>query len=86
MAKLKDFQIADNILDIIYDEIQMIKRNPDRSPADIVKLEKLSKAYQIIMASNREALKSGMLGGLTPEELDRATDNADDEGEETEEL
>lgn len=85
MAKLTDFLIADDILEIIHQEVQTIKQNPDRSPADIVKLEKLSKSYQIIMASNREAFKSGILGSLSPEELDETPDDTYDEGDDAEE-
>lgn len=78
---MRDIQIAEDIMQIIEEEILRIKQNPNREAGDIVLMEKLSKTYSVIMASNREVFKSGMLGGL---ELDDLGDGGDETGDEAE--
>ena len=78
--KLRDVEIAENIMDVIEEEVDRIKQNPNREVGDIVLLERLSKTYSVIMASNRELLKSGALGKLSSQELDKdLNDSSDDE-------
>lgn len=76
--KIKDFQIADDILDIIYEEVQQLKVTKERGPSEIVRLSNLAKAYQIIMASTRENIRSGLLGKLSDEELTEEEENDDE--------
>ena len=66
--KLRDIQIAEDIMSIIEEEVMRIKQNPDRETGDVILLERLSKTYSTIMASNRELIKSGALGTLKLEE------------------
>jgi hypothetical protein len=78
--KLRDVEIAESIMDIVEEEVNKIKENPDRETGDMIILEKVSKIYSVIMASNRELLKSGALGKLSSQELDKnLNDSGDDE-------
>jgi hypothetical protein len=81
--KLRDVEIAENIMDIIEEEVDRIKQNPNREVGDVVLLERLSKTYSVIMASNRELLKSGALGKLSSQELDKKLDDGGDDDEDT---
>lgn len=81
--KLRDVEIAENIMDIIEEEVDRIKQNPNREVGDVVLLERLSKTYSVIMASNRELLKSGALGKLSSQELDKDFDNSGDDDDDT---
>lgn len=85
-VKLKDLEVADMILDIIFEEVAALKVSKDRSPAEIIKLEKIAKTYQIIMASTRENIRSGLFGNLTNEDLVNTTDDTDEETYEADEL
>jgi len=76
--KLRDVQIAEDIMSVIEQEVIRIKQNPNRETGDIILLERLSKTYSTIMASNRELVKSGMLGKLS---LDEGDDSGDTEDE-----
>jgi hypothetical protein len=76
--KLRDVQIAEDIMSVIEQEVTRIKENPSRETGDIILLERLSKTYSTIMASNRELVKSGMLGNLKLDESDDAGDSEDD--------
>ena len=81
--KLRDVQIAEDIMSIIEEEVTRIKQNPDRETGDVILLERLSKTYSTIMASNRELVKSGMLGNLKLEERDNSSDAEDDAEDDT---
>jgi len=76
--KLNDLLIADEILEIVSEEVDAIKNAAPREAADIIKLEKISKVYSTIMAHQREVLKSGVLGSLKLDESDDAGDSEDD--------
>ena len=76
--KLNDLLIADEILEIVSEEVNAIKNAAPREAADIIKLEKISKVYSTIMAHQREVLKSGVLGSLKLDESDDAGDSEDD--------
>jgi hypothetical protein len=76
--KLRDVQIAEDIMSVIEQEVTRIKENPSRETGDIILLERLSKTYSTIMASNRELVKSGMLGSLKLDESDDTGDSEDD--------
>ena len=76
--KLRDVQIAEDIMSVIEQEVTRIKENPSRETGDIILLERLSKTYSVIMASNRELVKSGMLGNLKLDESDDASDSEND--------
>lgn len=76
--KLRDVQIAEDIMSIIEEEVTRIKQNPDRETGDVILLERLSKTYSTIMASNRELVKSGMLGNLKLSQSDDSSDTEDD--------
>lgn len=76
--KLRDVQIAEDIMSIIEEEVTRIKQNPDRETGDVILLERLSKTYSTIMASNRELVKSGMLGNLKLGQSDDGSDTEDD--------
>jgi len=76
--KLNDLLIADEILEIVSEEVNAIKNAAPREAADIIKLEKISKVYSTIMAHQREVLKSGVLGSLKLDESDDARDSEDD--------
>lgn len=76
--KLRDVQIAEDIMSIIEEEVTRIKQNPDRETGDVILLERLSKTYSVIMASNRELVKSGMLGNLKLDQSDDGSDTEDD--------
>jgi hypothetical protein len=67
--KLRDLELANDILKIVDEEVTAIMNSTAREPSDIVKLEKLSKVYVTIMANQRELLKQGVLGKLSEEEL-----------------
>jgi hypothetical protein len=62
--KLNDLLIADEILEIVSEEVNAIKNAAPREAADIIKLEKISKVYSTIMAHQREVLRSGVLGQI----------------------
>jgi hypothetical protein len=85
-VKLKDIQVADDILDIINEEVQLIKKEKAREPSDIVRLVSLAKTYQIIMASNREMFKSGLLGNLSDKELLDSDGDTYEDAEDTDDL
>jgi hypothetical protein len=76
--KLRDVQIAEDIMSVIEQEVTRIKENPSRETGDIILLERLSKTYSVIMASNRELVKSGMLGNLKLDESDDTSDSEND--------
>ena len=76
--KFRDVQIAEDIMSVIEQEVTRIKENPSRETGDIILLERLSKTYSVIMASNRELVKSGMLGNLKLDESDDAGDSEND--------
>lgn len=76
--KLRDVQIAEDIMAVIEEEVNRIKENPSRETGDIILLERLSKTYSVIMASNRELVKSGMLGNLKLGQSDDGSDTEDD--------
>lgn len=82
--KLRDVEIAENIMDIIEEEVDRIKQNPHREVGDVVLLERLSKTYSVIMASNRELLKSGALGKLSSQDLDKDLDDRGDDDDHAE--
>jgi len=82
--QFRDVQIAEDIMQIIAEEVALIKKSHNREVGDIVKIERLSKTYSVIMASNRELFKSGMLGNMDLSELDEKLDNAADEEDEAE--
>jgi hypothetical protein len=76
--KLNDLLIADEILEIVSEEVNAIKNAAPREAADIIKLEKISKVYSTIMAHQREVLKSGVLGSLKLDESDDTGDSEND--------
>ena len=82
--KMKDIEVAETILNIVFEEVEAIKNSTDRDASAIIKLEKLSKVYSTIMASNRELMKSGLLGQIASEELGVGLDDSGDEDEDAE--
>lgn len=76
--KMKDIEVAETILNIVFEEVEAIKNSTDRDASAIIKLEKLSKVYSTIMASNRELMKSGLLGQIASEELGVDIDGDED--------
>lgn len=68
--KIREIQIADDIIAIVEQEVGRIKAKRGRDPTDLIALEKLSKVYSIIASSNREDLKYGVLGRLSDKELE----------------
>lgn len=82
--KMKDIEVAETILNIVHEEVEAIKNSTDRDASAIIKLEKLSKVYATIMASNRELMKSGVLGSISSDELGVGLDDTSDEGEDSE--
>lgn len=81
-VKIKDLQISDDALDVVYREVRRIAALQAPDEREIAKLEKLVKTYAVLMASMRENIKQGIFGKLSAEELDQAVDSADD-GDET---
>lgn len=82
--KLADILIAEDIMTIIAEEITLIKKNPQREAGDLIKLEKLTKSFSVITATVREMVKSGVLGQLTSDELDKKLDDGADEEDDSE--
>lgn len=80
-VKLRDFQIADDILEIIEREVTIIKNLGKIDERDIAKLEKLAKTYTTVMSSTRENYKQGLFGKLDADELKKAIDGAEDSSE-----
>lgn len=80
-VKLRDFIIADDILEIIEREVSKIKMLAEPDERDIARLEKLAKTYTTVMSSTRENYKQGLFGKLDAKELDKAVDGADEAGE-----
>jgi len=74
--KLREILIAEQILEVIGEEIQKIKDLPDRDIGAIGRLEKLTKSYSVMMANAREMQKSGIYGSLSNEEI-----GTEDEGD-----
>lgn len=72
MIKVKDLEVADDILAIVAEEVTRIRlKGDERDAGDVMKLEKLSRVYSILMASARENLKGGVYGKLSLEELEK---------------
>lgn len=80
-VKLRDFQIADDILEIIEREVTILKQQGSVDDREIAKLEKLAKTYTTVMSSTRENYKQGLFGKLSAEELEKAIASTDDGGE-----
>ena len=80
--KLRDLEIADDILKIVDDEITAIKNTSNREASDIIKLEKITKVYVALMANSREVLRSGVLGKIDLKELDNDLDDSSNDEDE----
>lgn len=80
-VKLRDFIIADDILEIIEREVSKIKGVASPDERDIARLEKLAKTYTTVMSSTRENYKQGLFGKLDAKELNKAIESGDDTGE-----
>lgn len=80
-VKLRDFVIADDLLEIIEREVTRIKSLPVIDEREIAKMEKIAKTYAILMSSTRENMKQGLFGKLDAQELKKAIESGDDTGE-----
>lgn len=84
-SKFLSQQIAENILIILDREIQLMLKmgkGVAKQPLDgkdAVKLEKYTKAYATIAASQRADIESGLLGNMSDEELQELAGQSDEE-------
>jgi hypothetical protein len=73
--KLLDMQIADDILDIVNEEVTRIKNaGVERNERDMLILEKVTKVFSMISANTREALKAGTFGDIPDKDLEESQD------------
>lgn len=75
MIKFKELVISDRIMTIVEREIGKLESG--MRDTDFMKLEKLAKVYQILMANHRENIKHGVFGKLDTKELQDAVDGGD---------
>ena len=67
-----DFEISDDILQIVNEEVTRIKLSTDRTDRDMLTLEKATKIFSMLQANTREAVKAGMFADLKDSELEQS--------------
>jgi hypothetical protein len=82
-VQIRDLQVGEDIMDIVEAEVRGLKGRPLELP-EVVKLEKLSKVYSLLMSSLRENVKHNVFGKLDfTEELKDADDDTDQDADDT---
>lgn len=85
MLKFKDVKISEDIMTIVAGEVERIKGlGIGIEAGDLIRLEKATKIYALLMSSTRENIKSGAFGKMSLEELEKLDthlDGSDDSDE-----
>lgn len=77
MADILELAMSRCIKEIVSREVIKIEDTQTKrelTDKEVVKLEKLAKVYSIMMADTRELLKSGVLKGLSDDQLNDFVD------------
>lgn len=85
-VKIRDLQVGEDIMDIVEAEVVAIKLSKTRSAEQLMKLEKLSKVYGLLMSSLRENIKHNIFSKLQLDETDSGVAAADDSDDPSEDL
>jgi hypothetical protein len=75
-VKFEELQVSDDIMDIVARGVAKIKGLPSPSMDDIVRLEKLTKIYALLMSSLRENIKHNIFSKL--ENFEHVKDSVED--------
>jgi len=67
--KIRELEIAETITRVVAEEVEKIGKKQERTPADLMALEKLSKVFSTMASSHREDLKNGVWGQMEEAEL-----------------
>lgn len=65
--KFAEFEIHDYAVEIVHEEIKLIKRIRGRSDENVARLEKLVRIYAVLMDNLRANVKDGLRNKLGPE-------------------
>lgn len=71
--KIVEQEIAEDLRGLLkrgIAELKGISKSDPFETSEMVKLEKLTRIYSILMADTRETVKHGLLAGLSDEEID----------------
>jgi hypothetical protein len=71
-VKLNELQISDDIMDVVRREVKRLTEAESLSTDQIMKLEKLTRVYGLLMASLRENIKQKLFGAVSDEDLSLA--------------
>lgn len=70
-VKLSELQISDDVMGIVRREVDRLNRIEEALSTDqLMKLEKLTKVYGLLMSSLRENIKNKLFGSLSDEDLE----------------
>lgn len=68
-SNLIELQIAEDIKEIVKREVLKLKNSPELDKTSLMALEKVTKAYTMLMADLRENVKAGLFGKLDDAQL-----------------
>jgi hypothetical protein len=73
MKKFAEFEIHEVAIEIVYKEIQEIKKKKFRDEDDIARMEKLIRMYSTLMDNLRTNIRDGLHDKLVPDSGDDGT-------------
>lgn len=73
--KFIEQEIADDLKLLLQRGIAELKATKKFDASDVLKLEKFTRTYSILMADVRETVKHGLLSGLDDSELDELAES-----------
>ena len=73
--KFIEQEIADDLKLLLQRGIAELKATQKFDASDVIKLEKFTRTYSILMADVRETVKHGLLSGLDDAELDELAES-----------
>lgn len=82
-VKYKELEIADRIMAVVDTSLKSIETGKIDAE-ELVRLEKLTKVYTMLMTNTRENIKHKVFANVSnlPQELTESNDGADDDGNE----
>lgn len=83
--KFIEHALAETLKSMLFKELERLehKQNTDvLEDKDVLRLEKLSKVFAVVMADTRENIKQNIFGKMSTDQLEDAVNESDDSDEE----
>lgn len=82
-VKYKELEISDRIMSVVDRGVTEVEKKLVIEDADLVRLEKLTKVYTMLMSSTRENIKHKIYSNIDLNDLEELTDdlNGPDDGD-----